>query len=740
MNKIKLYRQKDSMDCGPSCLSMVSSYYGKNIDINRARQECDLSKGGVSMLGISKAAESLGFHTVGGLFPFSTLVKDVPLPAIVHWKQEHFVIVYKAKEKGGDYCVYVADPDKGFKKYSRQEFIDCWASTCYNNEEAGIALLLEPTAVFYEMKDKQYDTKAPRNKFRYLMGYVNRYRTYFYQIILGLIISTVIQLSIPFLTQSLVDTGIEGKDMNFVKLILIAEFTLLFSNTAISFIRSKILLHISTRINISLISDFFIKLMKLSMKTFDVRLMGDLLQRIEDHKRVQGFLTSNSLDLVFSLFTCTVFGVILAIYNILIFTVFVLGITVYTVWICIFMKKRKELDYRFFEESSKNQSITYQLINGMQEIKLQGCQQKKRWEWEDNQASIFHVKLKSLNMEQTQKAGGIAINELKNIVITVLASTAVIEGDMTLGMMLAVQYIIGQLNSPVEQLVNFIYSWQDVSISLDRMNEIHAEPDEDDKSRTVCTIDENLYRQQGIRLNDVSFSYGKYTKANTLENVSLTFPAGKVTAIVGASGSGKTTLIKLLLGYYKPKSGNISIGDRDLNELNLAWWRSQCGAVMQDGYIFSDTIANNIAISDEQPCLDKIREAAQCAHIDDYIESLPLGYNTMIGQDGQNTSQGQRQRILIARVVYKNPQIVMLDEATNSLDTKNEKEITANLSRFYAGKTVIIVAHRLSTVRDADQIVVLNQGAVSEIGTHEELVARQGKYYELIKNQLELGN
>ena len=732
--KFIFVRQPDAMDCGPACLAMIVEHYGKQYTLEYLRDNSFIGRDGVSLLGISKAAENIGFKTVGGRLTFEKLAEKALLPCIVHWNQEHFVVVYKIKKKRCGYEIHVADPGKGLLIYTKEEFCSHWISTQTKGEEKGVVLLLEPTNLFYEQDGNNVPSQ---NRLKFLWKYIIKYKRFFNQLILGLFIGSILQLIFPFLTQAIVDTGIQGKDIHFIWLVLIAQMMLLFSRTTIDFIRRKILLHISTRINVSLISDFFIKLMKLPMKFFDTKLTGDLLQRIEDHRRIENFLTNQTITIIFSAFTFIIFSVVLFIYHVPIFIVFIIGSIVYGIWILVFLKKRRLLDYKMFEQQGINRNVVYQLITGMQEIKLQGCEQRKRWEWEDVQADLFDVNMQLLNLRQNQEAGGIFINELKNILVTVLAATAVIGGDLTLGMMLSIQYIIGQLNSPVEQIMGFIYQWQDVSISLDRMNEIHTQQNEENEDRNKTQIaDVN----SDIHIQDLSFKYDGARPDYVLNDIDLTIPQNKVTAIVGASGSGKTTLIKLMLGFYEPNEGDISIGNENLSTFNLTWWRSQCGTVMQEGYLFSDTIARNIAISDDDIDLERLRYAARVANIADYVEALPLAYNTKIGQDGQGVSQGQRQRILIARVVYKNPQYIFLDEATNALDANNEKAIVENLSEFYHGKTVVVVAHRLSTVKHADQIVVLDGGQIAEIGTHVELTAKRGKYYELVKNQLELGN
>ena len=731
MARFPFIKQKDSMQCGIACLQMVCKFYGKDISMARLSEMCFATTEGVSLLGISEAADKLGLHTLCGRMSLEQ-IKECPLPCILHWNQNHFVVLYKVKN-GKRYCI--ADPAKGLITYDEGDFKEHWISTQTGGEERGIAMLLEPTRVFHETKVPE--GQREQRSFRFLMGYIKQYRRYFAQIILGLVMGCVLQLIMPFLTQAIVDVGIKRQNIGIVWLILIGELFIVFGRTSMDFIRRWLLLHISMRINISLVSDFFIKLLKLPMSFFDTKLMGDLLQRKNDHARVETFLTSQTLNVMFTMISFVVFGVVLFIYNSLIFGIFLVGSVIYATWIVTFLNKRKVLDYELFEKQADNNNKTYQFITTIQEIKLQDCEQRRRWEWEDVQADLFQVQMKSLKLQQTQEAGSIFINEIKNVVITAMAATAVIDGSMTLGMMLAVQYIIGQLNAPVEQFMGFIYSLQDVKISLERINEIHGRENEEKQQERHAGFGENA---KDIELKDVSFKYDPHALTNTVESIGFTIPEGKVTAIVGASGSGKTTLIKLMLGYYSVAGGEIAVAGRNINDYNMKWWRRQCGVVMQDGVIFSESIARNIAVDDGEIDKERLLKASEIACIKDYIMGLPLRFNTKIGQDGVGLSQGQKQRILIARAVYKNPQFIFLDEATNALDAKNERAIVENLNVFYRGRTVVVVAHRLSTVKNADQIVVLDGGRIAETGTHDSLIKAKGVYFNLVKNQLELGN
>lgn len=733
MRKITIIFQHDSMQCGIACLQMVCKYFGREYSLDSLSKLCFATTEGVSMLGINEAANTLGLHTISARVTITMLGK-APLPSILHWDQNHFVVLYKVK-KGKKF--YVADPRKGLVTYGLDEFKQHWISTKSNGEDKGIAMFLETTPAFFTYKMEDEEHIKEKRSFRFLFGYVKKCRKYFGQIILGLIVGSLLQLVLPFLTQSIVDVGIKNQDIGFVWLILLGQLMLTVSRTAIDFIRRWLLLHISLRINISLVSDFFIKLLKLPMSFFDTKLMGDLMQRMNDHSRVNNFLTQQTLNITFAMLTFVVFSVVLFFYNKLVFVIFLLGSILYGAWMTLFLKRRKVLDYELFEQQAINNNKTYEFITSMQEIKLQDCEQRRRWEWEDTQADLFGVQMKSLKLQQTQEAGSIFINEVKNIIITVVAATAVIHGQMTLGMMLAVQYIIGQLNSPVEQLMNFFYSLQDVKISLERINEIHQMDDENGKVGLQTSIED---KSEGIDIKDIMFKYDPHALRKTIDDVNIHIPQGKVTAIVGASGSGKTTLIRLMLGYYPVLEGQINIGNTDINKLNKKWWRRQCGVVMQEGVIFSESIARNIAVDDGDIDKERLLKAAEIACIKDYVMALPLKFNTKIGRDGVGLSQGQKQRILIARAVYKNPDYIFLDEATNSLDANNERNIVENLDKFYKGKTVVIVAHRLSTVKNADQIVVIDHGKVVEVGNHESLTAKRGAYYNLVKNQLELGN
>jgi ATP-binding cassette subfamily B protein len=729
MPKFPHYQQYDAMDCGPACLRMVAKHYGKNYSLQTLRDRSYITREGVSMLGISDAAESIGFRTMGVRISWEQLVNEAPMPCIAHWKQNHFVVVYKIKKD----TVYVSDPASGRIKFPKEEFIRNWATTEEGGEKKGLCLLIEPSPDFYSQEDE----KPNKSGFKFLFSYLKPYRKFIAQLILGLLIGSVLQLVLPFLTQAIVDRGISNQDLSFVTLIIIAQLVLIVGRTTVNFIRSWILLHLSTRLNISLISDFLIKLMKLPVAFFNTKITGDLIQRIQDHRRIENFLTTQTLNTLFSFVNLIIFGIVLAIYNVNILLIFIIGSGLYVGWILVFMKRRRELDHRRFAQLSDNQSNLIQLITGMQEIKLQNCEKQKRWEWETIQARLFRVNIKGLSLQQYQQAGGVFINEVKNVIIIFIAARAVIEGSMTLGMMMAVQFIIGQMNSPIQQLINFLHTSQDAKISLERLGEIHNKDDEEDLTTPKVSI---LPEKADLNIDSLYFQYEGPHSPYVLEDVNLNIPENKVTAIVGASGSGKTTMIKLLLGFYPPVKGTIRIGDIYLGNFSNRVWRNKCGVVMQDGFIFSDTIANNIAVSDETVDKERLLHAVKTANIQDYVESLPLGYNTKIGKDGVGLSQGQQQRILIARAVYKNPEYIFFDEATNALDANNEKVIMENLDQFFKGRTVVIVAHRLSTVKNADQIIVLDKGNIVEKGTHTELTKKQGAYYELVKNQLELGN
>jgi ATP-binding cassette subfamily B protein len=729
MASLQFTRQLDAKDCGPACLRMVSGYHGKKFSIQYLRDRCYITRGGVCLLGISDAAESIGFKTLGARLTWEQLRKEAPLPAIVHWNQNHFVVVVKV----GKRKVLVADPALGMVSYTVADFRKNWISSAHDGQEVGLCLLLEPTPEFFKLEGEP----AKRKTFRFLFGYFRPHRKFYFQLIVGMLVGSVILLILPFLTQAVVDIGINSQDIGFIYMVLIAQLVLIAGRTSIEFIRSWILLHMSTRINISLISDYLIKLMRLPARFFDSKMTGDILQRIGDHSRIESFLTQSTLGIVFSIFNLFVFSAVLAIYSLKILIVFLAGSLLYIGWIVLFLRKRRELDQRRFIQQAENQNSIIQLVSGMQEIKLNNCEKQKRWEWEAIQARIFRIRVKSLALLQYQQVGSVMINESKNVFVAVLAAKAVIEGQITLGVMFAVQFIIGQMNGPIEQLVGFFHSTQDAKISLERLAEVHDHPSEQPKSDQVM---DSMPARLNFSVENLVFQYEGPNSPKVLNDITLSIPENKTTAIVGVSGSGKTTLIKLLLGFYPPVSGEIRLGESAVGLIDSRTYRSQCGVVMQDGYIFSDTIARNIALGDEIIDTVRLSEAAMMANVSEFVRSFPLGFNTRVGAEGSGLSQGQKQRILIARAIYKNPRILFFDEATNSLDANNEKFILENLNRFFRGRTVVVVAHRLSTVKNADQIIVLEKGKVVEQGTHEELIQLGQSYYHLVKNQLELGS
>jgi ATP-binding cassette, subfamily B, bacterial len=807
MKNFTHYKQLDSMDCGPICLRMVAKHYGRSYSTAQLREMCEIGKDGVNLLGIAQAAERIGFKTLGVKITLQKLIEDAPLPCIVHWGQNHFVVVVSSPltPRGGitnglrdiwggrnarnndllergkhqnnnhnpHYTILVADPAAGMIEYSAAEFESRWASTTdEDGQKVGVALLLEKSPA-PRPPEGELENAPSGGRGAGLWGLLPLllpYKPLIVQLFLGLLVGSILQLVLPFLTQSVVDTGIQTRNLNFITLVLVAQLVLFVGRMSVEFIRSWILLHISTRINLTILSDFLSKLLRLPISFFDSKQTGDIMQRIGDHERIEQFLTGTSLNTLFSLFNLVIFSVVLAHYNMTVFGVFVLASVLYTAWVMLFLRYRRQLDNKRFALASQNQSSLIQLIQGIQDIKLNNAEHLKRWQWENLQVRSFKLNLSSLAVGQFQQAGAMFINESKNIFISFLAATAVINGQMTLGGMMALQYIIGQLNGPIEQFIQFIQHWQDAKISLERLNEVHELEDEDSPARrTVLTPRGGIIvpplgvRGLGLHLQNLTFTYPGAGNEPVLKNINLTIPQGKVTAIVGSSGSGKTTLLKLLLRFYSPLTPSGGTITPPLGVGGLSQWREKCGSVMQDGYIFSDSIANNIAIGDETVDVQKLFNAVRVANIHDFIESLPLGYNTKIGSEGNGISGGQKQRILIARAVYKDPEYLFFDEATSSLDASNEAVIVNNLNEFFRGntiagtdlksvsheygilnptqhkKTVVVVAHRLSTVKNADQIVVLEQGEVVEIGTHQELTAKRGKYYELVKNQLELG-
>lgn len=722
------YPQYDEMDCGASCIRMIARHYGRFYSMEYLRELAYVDKEGVSLLSISDAAEYIGFHTLAATITYEQLQREVPLPCVAHWEHGHFVVVYKVTSKN----VWLADPAHGKVVLARDEFLKKWVERKQEDTEVGTVLLLETTPTFFEREGQQ----PKRGGLRYLWQYFRNYKKLIRQLILGLFITSIIALVFPFLMEALIDSGVLENEPDLIVMILIAQLVLFGSQMFIEVIRSWILLHIGSRVSISLVSDFLIKLMRLPVRFFDTRHTSDILQRIYDNQRVEHFLSSTTLVSFFSAFNFIVFGFVLWYYDRTIFWIFLAATVLYIAWIIFFLRWRRDVDYRRFQQFAANQTSMLQLVQGMKEIKLHNAEKQLRWTWERVQAQLFRVSVDYLRINQIQRIGAAFINEGKNILITVVAATAVVENSMTLGQLVAIQYIVGQMNAPLNQFIQFIRAGQDAMISIDRMNEIHLMDDEEELEEKM-----NIIPEYGdLELEQVSFQYGGPHSPMILKNISLRIPKGKTTAIVGTSGSGKTTLLKLLLSFYKPTVGRVLLGDISLANIQSRIWRSKVGAVMQDEFIFSDTIAKNIALGAAIVDKQKLLKAVKVANIQSFVESLPLGYNTPIGQDGIGLSRGQRQRILIARAVYKNPDYIFFDEATNAMDAYQEILIMANLEEFFRDKTVVVVAHRLSTVVNADHVVVLEKGEIVEEGKHEDLVAKRGAYYYLIRNQLELGS
>ncbi|MDD2961995.1 MAG: peptidase domain-containing ABC transporter [Muribaculaceae bacterium] len=730
------YIQLDSMDCGATCLQIIAKYYGIYFSQQRLRELCHITNNGVSMLGISDAAESVGFRPIGAKLTWEQLKDDAQLPCIVHWNQRHFIVVSKIHERRGKTLIEVYDPAKGRLKYPKEDFLKSWLQIKgESDEKRGAALLLSPKSDFFDQEDD--DKKSNSKSVINLLNYLKPYKYQILQIVLAMIVASVISLIFPFLTQSIVDTGIGTKDIGFIIIILIAQLGLVAGQMINNVIRSWLMLHVTTRISISLIADFLSKLMQLPIAFFNSKNIGDIMQRIRDNSRIETFLTGALISTALSAVSFLIYIIVIASYSVNILIVFFIGSAIYITWIVAFMKRRRKLDYMQFQQLAKNQSSLIQLVDGMQEIKLNNCERAKRWEWEKIQARLFQISTKSMNLSNLQNTGGNMIDQIKNILITFLSAKAVIDGNMTIGGLVALQYIIGQLNAPLYQFIAFLQSLQDARISLERMGEIQNMDNEEEIKDYSSKLISN---EASIIFKNVTFQYDGPRSPKVIDNLSITIPANKTTAIVGVSGSGKTTILKLLLRFSDPVSGEILLGGQNLSNYNIREWRRNCGVVMQDGYIFSDTIMNNIGVSDENVDSERVVFAAQQACISDFIESLPMGYNTKIGSDGHGLSSGQKQRILISRAIYKNAQYILFDEATNSLDANNEKNIMENLEKFFEGKTVIIVAHRLSTVKNADNIIVLAGGVIAEQGSHEELISAKDIYYNLVKNQLELGN
>ena len=767
--RFTFYKQYDSMDCGPACLRMVVKHFGRNISIQSVREKAQIGKEGVNLLGISEAAETIGLNARAVKIDIGSLINNnTELPAILHWKQNHFVVLYKVDNER----FFIADPAIGLVTYTKEEFKKCWISIVEHGQEEGVALFLQPTQIFFNQLNNFNQNHSFFNISR-IFKYAIPHKRLFFKIFLATLVSSLSLLALPYLTKSMIDRGIGQSDIDFISLVLIGQIVLLASRLSIDFFRNRMLLYIGTSINLNILSDFLQKLMKLPIAFFDSKRTGDILQRMNDHSRIESFLTNSSINTILSIIQLIVFSIVLAVFNKYIFFIFILSSILYSSWVYFFLERRRILDHKRFELSSVEQSAAIQLVQGMQEIKLNGVEDVMRLNWEKVQKTLFRLSIDVLSVNQWQQAGAFFINEGKNLLITFLAAKSVVNGQLTLGGLIAVQYILGQLNSPIEQLLGAIQSWQNAKMSMDRLDEVHKMEDEEpnyrqlhhflpkefamqltggrgdlhytnDAFNSISSLESTqvtpfISLDSSIHFDGVSFTYPGAGNNPVLKNVTLSIPKGKTTAIVGTSGSGKSTLLKLLLKFYEPDLGIIYCGGISLSEISHSFWRKNCGAVMQESFIFSDTIQKNIAVGIDDIDQERLALAMKTANVHDFVQSLPLKLNTKIGSEGSGISMGQKQRILIARAVYRDPGFIFFDEATNSLDANNESIIVKNLQIFFNGKTVVVVAHRLSTVMNADQIIVLDNGEIAEFGTHTELIQNRGIYFSLVRSQLELG-
>lgn len=712
--------QLDSKDCGPACIKIVAKYFGGFYSLQYLRDKCGITREGITLYDLSTACEQIGLKT----FPVKIdweQIRRVTLPCIIQWENNHFIVVYKINKSN----VWVSDPAKGLLTYTKEEFIRGWLI----NREKWAVLLIEKSIDFKKKNDN--DVQDRKKTFHSFLNYFKPYKSSFLAVFIVMLIVTILQAILPFISKSVIDVGIQTNDVSFINLVLIGNIIIIISILLSNLVRDWILLHVTSRVNISLISDYLIKLMKLPIQFFENKIAGDILQRANDHDRIRSFLMNNSLNFIFSIITFLVFGIILFIYNPVLFLIYLIGSAFFLTWVLVFMSFRKKLDWQYFDLNSQNQSYWVETIETIQDIKINNYDKFKRWKWEAIQAKIFNVNQKVLTIDNAQNLGAQFLNQLTNLSITFYCANAVINGKITFGVMISTQFIIGMLNGPIMQFVSFIQGAQSAKISFLRLNEIHQIQDEDAfNHNTIFPEEKSLF------LKNVTFQYS-INAAPVLKNINLVIPQGKVTAIVGDSGSGKTTLLKLILRLYKPSFGEISIGMMNIENINLRSWREKCGAVMQDGKIFNDTIYNNIILEDENVDIARFRKAVKTANIESEIESLPMGYQTIMGEQGRGLSGGQKQRILIARALYKNPDYLFFDEATNALDAVNEQKIVSALDEVFKEKTVIVVAHRLSTIKKADQIVVMKHGMIVEIGNHEQLVEKENGYYsQLIGAQL----